>query len=114
MADLLDDGGRILQALRQACAGATVTTAWPRESPQRPVILVTLAGDSPADYRDDRRYLTELEYYVRVFAARADDMRRACADVHTALEGLGYELTFRWEEPGEGWRQTALRYKIYL
>ncbi len=111
--NLIDDTLRILNAMREL-ENVTVTTKWPKGEAKIPVVLVTLAGDRSADRRDDRRYLTELEYYVRVFAARADDMRRACADVHTALEGLGYELTFRWEEPGEGWRQTALRYKIYL
>ena len=113
MADMPDDAPRIQDALCQI-DGLTVTTAWPREPSQGPVALVTLAGDSPADYRDGRRYLTELEYYVRVFAAKAAVMRAMCAAVNQAMEGLGYERTFRWEEPGEGWRQTAMRYKIYL
>lgn len=112
---LKDDAPRILDALRQV-EGITVTTAWPKEEPTRPVVLLTLAGDTPADHRDDQEYLTELEYYVRVFAAKAADMRRICAAVQDAMEALGYRRTFRWEEPGEdgGWRQTALRYNIYL
>ncbi len=111
--NLIDDTLRILNAMREL-ENVTVTTKWPKGEAKIPVVLVTLAGDRSADRRDDRRYLTELEYYVRVFAAKADDMRCTCAAVHTAMEGLGYELTFRWEEPGEGWRQTAMRYKIYL
>lgn len=111
---LTDDAPRILTALRTACPAAEVTTAWPREPPAAPTILVTLAGDSPADWRDDRRYFTELEYLVRVFAAKAADMRAVCGEVHEAMEALGYTLAFRYEEPGDGWRQTALRYKIYM
>ena len=110
---MTDDLPRILAAL-EAVDGVTVTSAWPREPPAVPVVLVTLAGERAADRRDDRWYLTELEYYVRVFAAKSADMRRVCSAVDDAMSVLGYELTFRWEEPGEGWRQTAMRYRIYL
>ena len=51
---------------------------------------------------------------MRVFAAKSADMRRVCSAVDEAMAALGYERTFRWEEPGEGWRQTAMRYRIYL
>ena len=92
---MTDDLPRILSALEKV-DGVTVTSAWPREPPAVPVVLVTLAGERAADRRDDRWYLTELEYYV-------DDAMRA----------LGYDLAFRWDEPGEGWRQAAMRYKTY-
>lgn len=115
MADALwaDEQTRILTAL--ACIdGIEATTAWPREPPRVPVALATLAGETTTDRRDDRRYLTELEYYVRVFAAKSAEMRRVCSAVDEAMAALGYERTFRWEETGEGWRQTAMRYRIYL
>ena len=90
---MTDDLPRILSAL-EAVDGVTVTSAWPREPPAVPVVLVTLAGERAADRRDDRWYLTELEYYV-----------------DGAMRTLGYDLAFRWDEPGEGWRQAAMRYK---
>lgn len=66
---MTDDLPRILSALEKV-DGVTVTSAWPREPPAVPVVLVTLAGERAADRRDDRWYLTELEYYVRVFGGQ--------------------------------------------
>ena len=54
---MTDDLPRILSAL-EAVDGVTVTSAWPREPPAVPVVLVTLAGERAADRRDDRWYLT--------------------------------------------------------
>lgn len=75
---MTDDLPRILSALEKV-DGVTVTSAWPREPPAVPVVLVTLAGERAADRRDDRWYLTELEYYVRVFAAKSGELRRVVA-----------------------------------
>ena len=107
---MTDDLPRILAALEKV-DGVTVASAWPREPPVVPVVLVTLAGERAADHRDDRWYLTELEYYVRVFAAKSGELRRVLAAVDEAMRALGYDLAFRWDEPGEGWRQAAMRYK---
>ena len=114
MADVLwaEEQTRILTALGRI-EGIEATTAWPREPPRKPVALVTLAGERAADRRDDRWYLTELEYYVRVFAAKSGELRRVVAAVDGAMRALGYDLAFRWDEPGEGWRQAAMRYKTY-
>ena len=109
---MTDDLPRILTALEKV-DGVTVTSAWPREPPAVPVLLVTLAGERAADRRDDRWYLTELEYYVRVFAAKSGELRRVAAAVDGVMRALGYDLAFRWDEPGEGWRQAAMRYKTY-
>lgn len=109
---MTDDLPRILSALEKV-DGVTVTSAWPREPPAVPVVLVTLAGERAADRRDDRWYLTELEYYVRVFAAKSGELLRVLAAVDDAMRALGYDLAFRWDEPGEGWRQVAMRYKTY-
>ena len=82
MADVLwaEEQARILTALGRI-EGIEATAAWPREPPRKPVALVTLAGETTTDRRDDHRYLTELEYYVRVFAAKSADMRRVCSAV---------------------------------
>lgn len=112
MTKVRDEATRIADALR-GIGGATVVTTWPKAPETSPVILLTLAGERGADRRDDREYLTEHEYYVRVFSAKAADMCRVCAAVHEIMHDLGYERTFRWEEPSDGWRQTAARYKTY-
>ena len=85
---MTDDLPRILSALEKV-DGVTVTSAWPREPPAVPVVLVTLAGERAADRRDDRWYLTELEYYVRVFAAKSGELRRVVAAVDDAMRALG-------------------------
>ena len=110
---MTDDTPRIVRALN-AVDGLTVTAAWPTEPPSAPVVLVTLAGQSAADRRDDVWYLTEMNYYVRVFAPRRDALMRACDAADAAMRALGYEPVFRWDEPGEGWRQIATRYRAYL
>ena len=107
-----DDAPRILEALN-GIDGLTVVSAWPREEASGPVALVTLASEVAADRRDDRAYLTALEYYVRVFAAKSGEMREMCAAVDEVMEALGYERVMRWEEPGDGLRQTVMRYRIY-
>lgn len=110
---LTDDTARILEALR-GIPDVTVATKWPVEVIGQPVLLVTLAGDKAVDYRDNRAYLCELEYYVRVFAARGEDMRNAASAAHEAMEALGYTKVFRWEESGEDAHQTVFRYKIWM
>lgn len=45
---MTDDLPRILSALEKV-DGVTVTSAWPREPPAVPVVLVTLAGERAAD-----------------------------------------------------------------
>lgn len=110
---MTDEDTRILTALG-GIEGADVVTAWPREPGLIPVVMLTLAGESAADRRDDRIYLIEYEYYVRVFAAKAADLRRVRAAVDDVMDSLGYACVLRWDEPGDGWRQTAMRYRIYL
>lgn len=84
MADVLwaEEQARILTALGRI-EGIEATTAWPREPPRKPVALVTLAGETTTDRRDDHRYLTELEYYVRVFAAKKRRHAPGCAALLT-------------------------------
>ena len=101
---MTDDLPRILGALEQL-DGLTVASAWPREPPAVPVVLVTLAGERAADRRDDRWYLTELEYYVRVFAAKSGDLRRVAAAVDDAMRALGYD----WPSAGTSRARAGAR-----
>lgn len=90
--------------------------AWPKDLNTLPCITITLAGDKATDHRDDRRYLTELEYYVRVFAStnsvqKTETWRCIVAEAVQRMEDAGWVKTFRWEEPGADVRQYAMRFK---
>ncbi len=89
--------------------------AWPEKLDATPCIAVSLAGESFPDYRDDRRYLTELEYYVRVFASKKNgDVHRISQEVIQLMEDDGWIYTFRWEDPSADMRQFVMRFKKYF
>lgn len=113
---MIDKEQEIIDLLAEIKGIKTCSAAWPQKLESTPAITVTLAGDKPTDYRDDRRYLTELEYYIRVFAstntkAKADAWRRIASEAMKLMEGEGWSMTFRWEEPGADMRQFAMRFK---
>lgn len=89
----------------------TVTRGWPKETDTLPCIAVALAGSATADRRDDARYLTEMEYYVRIFAATQGAADALAERVEVAMATLGYEQTFAWEDSSSEVRQLAMRYK---
>lgn len=104
---------RILDALK-GIPGLTVTRGWPKDFVRLPCAAVSLASDNAADHRDDARYLTELEFYIRVFGDTNRQVDTVLPQINQAVEGLGYERTFLWEETDGSIRQTVLRYRIVL
>ena len=87
-----------------------VATTWPKQFKELPCILLTMAGEKGADFRDDEEYLTEIEWYVRVFAVKEDNLLAVADAAQTAMQQLGYVRNLRWEEPGADLRQVALRF----
>lgn len=87
-----------------------VYTAWPKTFDATPCILIQLAGELPADFRDDSEYLTELEWYVRVFAKKEADMGPICAVLRPTMEAIGYRRTFAADVGGEDIHQTLYRF----
>lgn len=85
--------------------------AWPATKAKLPCIVVTEAGNTPIDHRDDREYIIELEYYVRVFSNTPGEQAKIASDVDDAMKALGYSRTFSWEDDGAEVRQKVLRYK---
>lgn len=102
----------ILTALRAIAGLQAVTLSWPRAQAPIPCVTVDLASRRATDRRDNTPYLTETEFYVRLFASREADFESLGPQVEQALEALGYEQVFVWEEPGQGVRQLAFRYRI--
>jgi hypothetical protein len=87
---------------------------WPKSFEQLPCIAVSEAGNAPADFRDDAEYMTELEYFIRVFAARAEQTDTISSAVEDAMLGLGYTRSFSWDDDSADVRQKALRYRKIL
>lgn len=93
---------------------ASVTRGWPRSFAHLPCLAIAKAADTPVDFADDREYLTELEYTVRIFAQRIEEMDRLEGDVDEAMQELGYTRTACYEDDNAEVRMTALRYRKYV
>lgn len=99
-----------VKAALRDIGGLTVVTAWPKETDVLPCALVSLAGETGVDYRDDVETVTEIEWYVRLFATREAEMMALCENAQAQMEGLGYRRTFRYEEGDGNVRQTVYRF----
>lgn len=87
---------------------------WPKSFEQIPCIAVAEAGNTPTDFRDDAEYLTELEYYIRVFAVKAEQIDAIASAVEDTMLGLGYTRSFSWEDDSADVRQKVMRYRKTL
>lgn len=110
MADADGELGRVKAALRSIQGALQVYTNWPKSFDALPCVLLTQAGESPADFRDDAEYLTEIEWYVRVFGSQETPHRAICKAVQETMTALGYQRTFRWDEGAADVRQTVFRF----
>ena len=113
-AALKDDKPRIIQALSEIPGVNRVLPAWPGDWAELPCIVICEASNLPADWRDDRERITELEYYVRVFAARAAELSSAASAADDIMQGLGYSRGMAWEDDSAEVRQKVMRYRTYL
>lgn len=100
-------------ALAETPEVRSVTRGWPQAFTQDtlPCIALALAGEQGIDYREDKEYLTETEYYVRVFAKGTAQMDRIARAVARTMEALGYVRALQWEDFSEDVKQTAFRYR---
>ena len=92
----------------------SVTRGWPRSFERLPCIAIAKAADTPLEYADDREYLTELEYYIRIFTSRAEDADAMSAEVDAAMEEMGYIRTFAYDDDDSDVRMCAMRYRKYV
>ena len=92
----------------------SVTRGWPKSFERLPCIAIAKAADTPVDFADDREYLAELEYYIRIFTDRTADADRISQEVDEAMEGMGYMRTFSYDDDDSDVRMAALRYRKYV
>jgi len=90
-----------------------VTRGWPKRKQQLPCIAVTKAADTPVAFRDDREHVAQLEYYIRIFADRAQQADDLSVSVDAAMEEMGYVRTFSYDGDDADVRMAALRYRKY-
>lgn len=91
-----------------------VTRGWPKRMENLPCIAVAKAADMPVSFRDDREHVAQLEYYIRVFAAKAQQADGLAACVDAAMEEMGYVRTFSYDGDDADVRMAVLRYRKYV
>ncbi len=88
----------------------SISDSWPASVADLPALVVDLASEQGADRRDNRRYMTEQEFYVRIFAGTPAQIHAMFEAVVPRMEALGYELTFKFDQNTAGALQTITRY----
>lgn len=101
----------IISALAGIEGVRRVTRSWPVGAGELPCIAIACAGQTPADFRDGRAYLTTLEYYVRIFADTAAVGDAIALLTDAAMERLGYVCVFAADEDDQTTRIRAMRYR---
>ena len=111
---ICQDAERIREALQQVAGVKGVTRVWPTSLEALPCVAISKASDTTADYRDDRAYLKEVEYYVRIFSSTASEGDAIAPGIDAQMEGLGYTLVFACDEDDGETRVQAMRYRRYV
>lgn len=111
---LHDDKARIRAELLLIPGVARALLSWPEDWEQLPTIVISEASNRPWDNRDDQEYITELEYYIRVFADKASEIVEISSAVDDKMVELGYERHMTYEDDSAEVRQKALRYRTYM
>ncbi len=101
----------IKTALEDIPGLGSISDSWPVSVADLPAIVVDLASEQGTDRRDDKRYMSELEYYVRIFADTPSAIYAMHEAVQPLVEALGYEFTFKFDQNTAGALQLITRYK---
>lgn len=112
--DGIGEAGRVVQALGNVTGVAAVTRGWPKREAALPCVAVVLAGERRGESRDDAEYLTEIVFYIRIFARTAESVDALAPSIRQAMEDLGYERDFAWEDAEERGHYRAERYRAVL
>ena len=83
----------------------SISDSWPDVETVLPAIVVDLANEQGTDRRDDKRYLTEIGFYVRIFASSPAQIHAMLEAICPRMEALGYEITFKFDQNTDGARQ---------
>ena len=103
-------------ALSKVSGVKAVTRGWPKSfaSKNLPCIALEKASETPADYRDDREHVTEIEYYVRIFADKAEQTDALAPLVDTRMQKLGYQKTMTYDAGDSAVHICHMRYRKYV
>jgi hypothetical protein len=111
---LHDDKPRVIEALRTIKDVKAVLDAWPEKVADLPTIIVEEARNMPASHGDDREYLTQLEYYIRIFTKQPKQRSIIASQVEVRMLALGYSRSLAHESGASGERVKHMRYKCYI
>ncbi len=90
-----------------------VSPVWPEDWAALPCAVVSEASNRPVARYDGKERLTEVSYYVRVFAERAAELAEISSAVDDAMLALGYLRQMAHEDDSAAIRQRVLRYRMY-
>jgi hypothetical protein len=111
---LVDEIPLIRPALQAIHGVKRVTTEWPKDWAELPVITINEASNLPAVRYGDREHITELEYYIRVWGRAGAEVETVASKVDDVMVDLGYERTMTYDDDSADVRQKAMRYRKYL
>lgn len=109
-----NEAPKIKERLSQIQGVKSVTRGWPKSFERLPCIAVSKAADTPVQFKDDKEYLAELEYYIRIFTDRVSDADTLAEAVDKEMEEMGYTRTFSYDDDDGDVRMAALRYRKYV
>lgn len=111
-----NEAEQLKEALQQLHGVKSVTRGWPKALTEQtlPCIAISKAADTPMDFRDDRAYLAELEYYIRIFADRATQVDELAPLVDEEMTRQGYARTFAYDDDNADIRIQTMRYRKYV
>lgn len=111
---LQTEGKRIADALGEIGMLRKVSRGWHEGEMKLPCAVVQMSGEKAAGHWDDREYLTEVTAYVRCYGKNAGELEALAPLVREAMEGLGYQREFAWEDGNGAALGLVERYKTYL
>ena len=90
-----------------------ITRGWPKSfaSKNLPCIAIVKASETPADFRDDREHITEVEYYIRIFADKFEQVDEIAPQVREIMERLGWQRTMTYDADDSAVRIVHMRYR---
>lgn len=103
-------------SLSKVAGVRSVTRGWPQSfaSKNLPCIAIQKASETPADFRDDGEHITEVEYYIRVFADKFEQADTIAPEVDKIMLRLGYQRTMTYDADDSSVRIIHMRYRIYV
>lgn len=107
------EADRVVRALGAVEGLDGVWRSYPEEpgDMELPYIVVEKADERGIDFRDGKEYLTEIEFYVRVFAPSPSQADAIAHEARLCLEEIGYRRVQEWEDLHAQPRQMVARYR---